>query len=418
MPSNEAPDPIIIDSDEEIINDGNEEEDEASRGHTEPDQITIESSEEEKQPSSSTKIRDHAKKHKTTDLLALCPLSTPQAPCDRCKVEKFDGSKVFTCHCGAKSKTLKQGRVEKAVNHWKTGESLLSELSILVTDALMLVDTAGCVDKTKKLLGTAKLTDFFKRPAESSLDIRSKAHIKEVPCSGLTDKTWRRPSATYSIAHFMEKTCSIYRGNLRYKVCTQLFGPDAKESNLMSDQKAKLLTALDSQATWEVKRHAERSAIYSRSCTKTIPVRHLQNSDDLVCDSCQNLKHNRSLIRAINSKYAKDDHIRYIPKTLMSADAFHATLMKHKDLQILQKSLESSSRGDWGDFMHHLAISARNGLLKNREAFCGLIKAVAIKAERESEGKTTRGMRINSCLDDCLTTLGAMSSSALSSTLR
>lgn len=36
-----------------------------------------------------------------------------------------------------------------------------------------------------------------------------------------------------------------------------------------------------------------------------------------------------------------------------------------------------------------------------------------IRAEREEAGKSLRGMRIDAHLDDCLTTLGAMSKSAL-----
>lgn len=63
------------------------------------------------------------KKH--SDVIALCPLSTAELPCDRCKIEKTNGDKIFTCHCGARSKTLKQGRTNKAVSHWKTGEMFL-----------------------------------------------------------------------------------------------------------------------------------------------------------------------------------------------------------------------------------------------------------------------------------------------------
>lgn len=88
-------------------------------------------------------------------------------------------------------------------------------------------------------------------------------------------------------------------------------------------------------------------------------------------------------------------------------------MKKYEELRTLQTSLEASSGGDWGDFISRLAISARRGLLQNQGAVKGLIEAVAIKAEQESQGKSTRGMRIDSCLDDCLTTLGAMSTSAL-----
>ncbi|KAH9820811.1 hypothetical protein DFH28DRAFT_884396 [Melampsora americana] len=89
--------------------------------------IVIESSEEDERPAQSSKNVQNTKlakpkAPKRTDVLSLCPASTPDMPCDCCKVEKIGGDKVFCCHCGVKPKTLKQGRTEKAVEHWKTGK--------------------------------------------------------------------------------------------------------------------------------------------------------------------------------------------------------------------------------------------------------------------------------------------------------
>lgn len=77
-------------------------------------------------PAPSSKDKQNLKINKPTaskhsDLVALCPLSTTDVPCNRCKVEKVGGDKVFHCHCGVKAKTLRQGQTEKAINHWKTG---------------------------------------------------------------------------------------------------------------------------------------------------------------------------------------------------------------------------------------------------------------------------------------------------------
>lgn len=211
----------------------------------------------------------------------------------------------------------------------------------------------------------------------------------------------------------MERSCSIYRGNQRHVVCQDLFGPNAKEIDLTPDQKARLITALDSRSTWIVKRHSDRNALYSPNCLNTIPVKRSKKDELVVCDECQKLKVLGSVKQALNTTYAIDDKMKFTPKVIISADAFHAKLMKHKELDILNKSIEASSKGDWGDFMYRLSISARQGFLQNEGAVKGLIQAVAIKAERESQGKSTRGMRIDACLDDCLTTLGAMSTRAL-----
>ncbi|EGG10021.1 uncharacterized protein MELLADRAFT_94343 [Melampsora larici-populina 98AG31] len=293
------------------------------------------------------------------NVIELCPLSIPGDECKRCKVETRTGGKDFSCHCGAKTIWLGHGRVRIAQAHWAT-------------------DT--CKDKTENLKNNTQLTSFFKSST-------SKPNLITVACPGLNDQTWIRRKATHSIADFISKTFSIYRGNHRHDICRELFGKNAQENQLTKAQKSQLLATLDARSTWQVKRHRERSAIYSSDCKRTLLCK--KSHDNLVCSSCQELKANRSLLKALNSDYAKDDEIKYSRNDYIS------------------------SNGDFANFMTVVAASARNGLFSNCDATRGLIKAVAIKAERENNGKSTRGMRIDSCLDEFVMTLGAISPRAL-----
>ncbi|EGF99945.1 uncharacterized protein MELLADRAFT_93917 [Melampsora larici-populina 98AG31] len=262
------------------------------------------------------------KAKKATKVLDNCPLSTPNTPCNRCKIEVTSADKEFRCHCGQKMILLRAGRSEKALSHWNT----------------------TCKQKTSTLRSNALLVGFLAQSHGD--DKRVKRGFVEIECPGLTDATWDRPRATYSINYFLEHTCSIYRGNNRHRVCQELFGQNATEKQLSTDEKARLMTTLDARAIWEVKRHGSRSAIYSRKCTTTLLIKKTEKIQN--CSECESLKGVRSL-----------------------------------------------------------------GLFKDREAVQGLFKSVAVRAEREMAGKSLRGMRVDPYLDDCLTTLGAMSRSAL-----
>lgn len=233
----------------------------------------------------------------------------------------------------------------------------------------------------------------------------------EIECPGLTDATWVRPRATHSIKSFLEHTCSVYRGNIQHRVCKELFGKDATEKNLSPEDKARLMTTLDARAIWDVKRHGARSAIYSRKCKKQFLIK--KNEKIPNCSECESLKGVRSLISALNHEYADDDTLKYTPDQLMETDVHHATFVKFKELRLCKSSLESSQNGDFREFLTHVSILAGKGLFKDCEAVQGLFKSVSVRAEREMAGKSLRGMRVDPYLDDCLTTLGAMSRSAL-----
>lgn len=117
--------------------------------------------------------------------------------------------------------------------------------------------SASCIESTTRMTRNSKLNSFFKRKAADPSVSSSKSCVIEAPCAGLCDATWKRPRAKQSIAQFMEKTCSIYCGSLRHVVCKDLFGQDSREINLNTDQKARLITALDARSIWAVKRHAD-----------------------------------------------------------------------------------------------------------------------------------------------------------------
>lgn len=303
-------------------------------------------------------------------------------------MEERPGGKEFSCHCGAKPIWLDSGCVRSAEAHWAS---------------------ETCKDKTYGLTKTTQLTSYFQSSTAPN------PNLIEVTCPGLNDNTWERPRATQSIASFISKTPSIYRGNYRHKICKSLFGSQAQECKLSKEQKAELIATLDSRSKWQVKRQGERAAIHSSNCTKTF-LRRKRNNQQLICEACEEVRENRSLLQAINTKFADDETFKYSRNTYHedNNNCFSPTLLKLSDCRLLCTSIDTSANGDFGDFMTVVAASSRNGLFDNRDATCGLIKAVAIKAARENAGKTTRGMKIDSCLDEFVMTLGAISPRALS----
>ncbi|KAH9814773.1 hypothetical protein DFH28DRAFT_894121 [Melampsora americana] len=62
---------------------------------------------------------------KAMKILDDCPLSTPDTPCNRCKIDATSVDKEFRCHCGQKMILLRAGRTEKALNHWNTSQFFL-----------------------------------------------------------------------------------------------------------------------------------------------------------------------------------------------------------------------------------------------------------------------------------------------------
>ncbi|EGG05907.1 uncharacterized protein MELLADRAFT_87639 [Melampsora larici-populina 98AG31] len=306
-----------------------------------------------------------------SDLLELCPLSKPSKVCDRCKIEDLFRRKEFWCHCGAKKKNLHGGRIEGAQEHWKT---------------------ATCIKKTADIRSSKVLTTFFSAtPKDPAVVQRLKRGYSEIACPGLNNVTWIQSRATQSIETFLENTCTIYRGNVRHKLCKELFGENATEKSLSKADKAKFLDALDARAIWLVKRHGSRNAIYSPVCLKTFI--HRKSDPNTACSKCCSLKEVQSLNSAINHKYAGADTLKFTNDTLVETDAYNAKLVEFHDLRTCGKSLESSQGGDFSNYLNHVSILAKKGLFKNREAVKGLIMGVTVRAEREDAGKSLRGIR-------------------------
>ncbi|EGF97335.1 uncharacterized protein MELLADRAFT_85855 [Melampsora larici-populina 98AG31] len=237
---------------------------------------------------------------------------------NRCKVEKSPGGKNLSCHCGAKTIWLGKGRVRSAEAHWATDI---------------------CKDKTKNLKNNTQLTSYFK-----STTAPNPNNLISVACPGLNDETWERPKATQSIAEFLSKTFSIYRGNHQHEICREIFGQDAQEHKLTKEQKSQLIATLDARSKWQVKRHGERSAIYSSDCKRTFVCKKTDKNP--VCSACQEIKELRSLLKALNVKYAEDDDMKYSRNNYMSDNnnAFSPTALKLSDCRLLKTSIESASK--------------------------------------------------------------------------
>ncbi|EGG09658.1 uncharacterized protein MELLADRAFT_95096 [Melampsora larici-populina 98AG31] len=281
------------------------------------------------------------KNSKKKNMIDLCPLSKPDQPCIRCKVEPHEKGKIFTCHCGASPVTLRRGRIEAAQVHWKS---------------------AMCKNATAALRTNTLLSTYFvKDPALQPVN----KNIIDTVCLGLTDETWVRPRATQTIAQFMESTCTIYCGIDRHKLCKELFGPDIRENDLIPSQKAQFLATMDARGTWVVKRNGDRNAIYSTSCEKTFK-RHKKDPTQ-TCKPCLDLKEVDSVVSAINHKYADNDNFKFTPTTLLGIDTYHTLRRKH---------------------LEKLSLMAKKGLFQNREAMKGMIMGCSIRAEREEAGKS------------------------------
>ncbi|EGG10965.1 uncharacterized protein MELLADRAFT_92366 [Melampsora larici-populina 98AG31] len=123
---------------------------------------------------------------KQRDVILLCPLSTPNKPCIRCKVVQILKGKLFSCHCGAAPVTLCRGQVEGARAHWSSG---------------------ACKDATSGLRGNQMLTSYFKKYPALQPDNKN---LVDTVCPGLTDATWVRKQATGTILNFLDNTYSIY----------------------------------------------------------------------------------------------------------------------------------------------------------------------------------------------------------------
>ncbi|EGG13232.1 uncharacterized protein MELLADRAFT_86716 [Melampsora larici-populina 98AG31] len=376
-----------------VIEDGSDK-DECEKDESDKNEKIIVIEDESKNNEEIIIIEDESKKDETKkqtkkgcgktpqkDVIKSCPLSKPNAPCTLCKTNDTVSQKTLYCHCGSKI-VLRKGRVEAAVDHWANDK---------------------CKKKTNTICANASLTSWV-----TTTTVKKNAVTK--PCAGLNDDTWKRPTAKLRIENCIKHSPTPYHGVKRWKVCFQLF-KTTHEVSLSDEQRKQFHAALESQATWIIKRHGAQESIHSPRCTRTV----MTTAKTLypLCDDCEGLKHDRSLITAINVPYATEDKIKFIAKVFMTGDQFQAVLMKHAELQVLQTSLEKTSKKGDEEFWKAIGVYGKAGLFKDKEVIRGLMMAVGVRAERESNGKSMRGRRFDFYFDNFLTTLAAISPRAL-----
>ncbi|EGF98968.1 uncharacterized protein MELLADRAFT_95015 [Melampsora larici-populina 98AG31] len=338
-----------------------------------------------------------AQKKQQKDVVAACPLSTAEALCSQCVVTQKDSDKVYQCHCKAKPITLKLGRIQAAERHWA------SVNCAKVTNTL----------KNKKGL----LSNYFeskKRPISKDTDGgRNKSTKNLVPCAGLTDETWKREGARHKIIECIRGSPTPYHGSRhRSIVCKELFNT-SKEKGLSNAQRKTLHRALEAESKWVIKQHGFLGSIHSPKCERQVDSPSATGSSHVVCKSCLGLKHERSLLSAISRPYAKKDDVKFIPDVYMVADQFHSIMLQHEEVRRLSKSINQCSKEGDSELWSLIGTYGKAGLFKNRDVLRGLMMAVADRAKREADGKSLCGKRIDVYLDNFLTTIGAMSPSAL-----
>ncbi|EGG08741.1 uncharacterized protein MELLADRAFT_61479 [Melampsora larici-populina 98AG31] len=186
-----------------------------------------------------------------------CPLSKPNKECSRCKTDDTVNQKTLHCHCGSKIK-LRKGRLEAAEDHWKS---------------------RACKDRTERIEANKVLSSW--------VTVTKVKKTIDMPCSGLTDESWKRPRSKYTIANCIEHSPMPYHGAKRWVICQELFGT-TQEIQLSADQKKRLHNTLEANAVWKIRRHGEQASIHSAQCTNKVEC-HAGTLHPM-CDKCEELK--------------------------------------------------------------------------------------------------------------------------------
>ncbi|KAA1137387.1 hypothetical protein PGTUg99_002465 [Puccinia graminis f. sp. tritici] len=93
----------------------------------------------------------------------------------------------------------------------------------------------------------------------------------------------------------------------------------------------------------------------------------------------------------------------------MAADRFQEKRRLFEQVNLLATSLERATKKDDLSFWKVFAAQAEAGRFNNLEPFKGLIMAVAIRNERERQGKALTGVQFSASFDDFMMTLAAIS---------
>lgn len=106
-------------------------------------------------------------------------------------------------------------------------------------------------------------------------------------------------------------------------------------SQLSDESKKNMHSNLESKDTWVIKQNKKQATIHPTEWTQKV-ISHAV-TENLIFHECEKMKKDQSLMREINTPYATNEKIKYIPKVLMSGDKFQAFLMRFAGFWILQK---------------------------------------------------------------------------------
>lgn len=258
------------------------------------------------------------------------------------------------------------------------------------------------------------ITTFFGKKAPSpvltdaEMELKRRAHEK--PCDGLSDATWNRPRSKYSIEDCILGSTSRYHGAPRRDIlCKEIF-KGRSETELDDEERERLNQERRARATWVIERETDIKAIFSTKCLKVVHRSCL--TDLVVCSECLALKHDSSLLYALNRSYAAPETRKHIRKDYLADDLYQAARRNYPALDLAATSLEKASRLGDKEFWQVFAVRAVGGHFDHLEVFKGLLKAVAIRTERTLAGKGTTGMHFQEYFDHFVMTLAAISPQA------
>lgn len=172
--------------------------------------------------------------------------------------------------------------------------------------------TEKCVQRSKEMKEQIPINLLFdtskKQTAPQTNTENKRLNLgRETPCLGISDQTWKRPRAktSHPILNRIISSPSILHGAPpRHNVCNDLFG-SASEVSLLPNQKAELEAELKARATWRIERQGTIKAIFSTSCQLVIPQTYKYGELVVLCESCNKVRSDRTLISAINADYAE-----------------------------------------------------------------------------------------------------------------
>lgn len=203
---------------------------------------------------------------------------------------------------------------------------------------------------------------------------------------------------------------SRHHGALRRDLlCKELFN-GRSEFELDDSERERLNQERRGRATWVIEREADIKAIFSTKCLKIVHKSCV--SDYVVCSECQAIKSDSSLLYALNRPYAPSETRKHTRKDYLADDLYQAARRKYPSLDMVATSLEKASRLGDQQFWQVFAARALDGQFDHLEVFKGLLKAVAIRAERTAAGKGLTGMQFQEYFDDFIMTLAAISPQA------